>query len=92
VRKIESAEDKLKKQRNQVVYQLEGARKDVSLAKRWLDAPKEDPYWEYWTPDQRGALMLLHRELTEIQIKIRALTLQFIVKSKETIDAPHDPR
>jgi hypothetical protein len=92
MKKIESAEDKLKKRRKQVVYQLEGARKDVSIVKRWLDAPKEDPYWEHWTEDQRGELMVIHRELTEIQLKIRALTLQFVGKEekKEIIDVPTD--
>lgn len=90
-KKIESAENKLKKQRNQVVYQLEGARRDISIVKRWLDAPKEDPYWDHWTDPQRAELTVLNRELTELQLKVRALTLQFTTrKPKEIIDVTQD--
>jgi len=90
-RKIESTEDKLKKQRKQVVYQLEGARRDISIVKRWLDAPKEDPYWEHWTDAQRSELAVLHHDLSQLQLKVRELTLQFVTrKPKEIIDVPTD--
>lgn len=77
MKKIEDIESKERKRRKQVVYQLENARRDVSIVKRWLDAPKEDPYWEQWTPEQRSELHRIHRQLTEIQLDLRSLTLQF---------------
>lgn len=89
-KKIESAEDKLKKQRKQVVHQLEGARKDISIVKRWLDSPKEDPYWENWTDAQRAELATLQADLTQLQLRIRTLTLQFVTRQQKLIEVPND--
>jgi hypothetical protein len=79
---IESAEQKLLRERDQVVRQLEGARREISLVKKWLDAPCEDPYWEFWATNERGELARIQRELSEIQIRIRDLTLTFVGNSK----------
>lgn len=84
---IESAEDKLKRERDQVVKQLEGARVQVGLAKRFMDAPQEDPYWEHWTDAQRGNLGKLQLEATSLQKKIRELTGTFLDRAiREVLD------
>ena len=79
-RLIETPEKKLKREREGVVKQLEGARREVTLVKKWLDAPKEDPYWENWNDLQIGKLAILQKEATELQLKIRELTLEFVLK------------
>ncbi len=79
-KRLESDEHRRKRQREGVVRQLEGARSEVSLVKRWLDAPKEDPYWENWTDLQIGRLAILQQQATELQLKIRELTLGFVTK------------
>lgn len=77
---IETPEKKLKRERKGVVDQLEGARREVSLVKKWLDAPKEDPYWEHWIDYQIGQLAKLQQQATELQLQIRELTLEFVIK------------
>jgi len=83
---MESEEQKVLRQRSQVVKQLEGARREISLVKRFLDAPSEDPYWEQWTDQQRGELMLINRDATALQLRIRELTLQFQEKVRGSVE------
>jgi len=76
-RLIATEEQRIKNWKENVVKQMEGARREVTLVKRYLDAPQEDPFWESWTDEQRGQLAALQRQATELQLKIRELTLEF---------------
>ena len=76
-RLIESEEQRVKRMRSNVVVQLENGRREVGLAKRFLDAPQEDPFWDSWTDEQRGHLASLQQDAAQLQRKIRELTLEF---------------
>lgn len=76
-RLIENEEQRTRRFRANVVVQLENARREVGLARRYLDAPKEDPHWEAWTDFQMGKLASLSQDVEQLQRKIRELTLEF---------------
>jgi hypothetical protein len=74
---IENEKQKIKRQRRQVVNQLESARSELSIVKRFLDAPQNDPYWDSWEDEDVAMLADLQSKITDLQLKIRELTLKF---------------
>jgi hypothetical protein len=74
---IENEEQKIKRQRRQVVNQLESARSELSIVKRFLDAPQRDPYWELWKDEDVAMLADIQQKATDLQLKIRELTTKF---------------
>ena len=76
-RLIETDDQKVARMRGNIVIQLENARRELGLAKRYLDAPQSDPYWESWSDRQRSDLAVVQADLTQLQLKIRQLTLKF---------------
>jgi hypothetical protein len=77
-RRIENDEQRQKRGRHVAAGQLEAGRRQITIVKRFLDAVTTDAHWENWTDDQRGALAVIQKELTELQKEIRELTLEFV--------------
>lgn len=76
-RLVENQEQRIKRFRSNVVRQLESARTELSVSKRFLDALQEDPFWESWKDEDVAKLAEVHRDITDAQLKIRELTMKF---------------